>query len=67
VNQPIPQNALLAGLDSDGANIYVGRLMHHFDQLPANIIPEKKIATAPYGGAEVFKTNFEVNILHMNL
>ncbi|GLH16501.1 Uncharacterized protein GBIM_20766 [Gryllus bimaculatus] len=34
----VPHNALWAGLDADGSNIYVGRAMHERDLLPGKVL-----------------------------
>lgn len=41
---PLPPNPIFAGNDSDGSPMYVGRVYHAGEQLPAKVIPSKKIA-----------------------
>lgn len=41
---PPPPNAVVAGNDSDGSIVYVGRSFHDGDQLPAKVIPSKQVA-----------------------
>lgn len=56
---PILQ-AIRAGRDADGCNIYVGRAFHENDLLPAKIIPDKQLAFVSFDGCEIPKTEFEV-------
>lgn len=56
-------NAVLAGHDIDGAQIYVGRSYHEGDLLPAKVIPSKNVAYVSHGGSEIQKNQFEVQIL----
>lgn len=53
-------NAVLAGHDVDGAQIYVGRTYHEGDILPAKVIPSKNVAYVSHGGNEISKHQFEV-------
>lgn len=50
---------MLAGIDTDGSAIYIGRCYHDGDCLVAKIIPSKKFAYACYNGHEISKENFE--------
>ncbi|XP_055914857.1 uncharacterized protein LOC129948065 isoform X2 [Eupeodes corollae] len=56
----IPRGAIVAGNDSDGDTIYVGRLKHGGDLLPAKVIPAKGGAYVCYGGEEVKSDNFQM-------
>jgi hypothetical protein len=55
-----PPNAVIAGTDSDGTVIYVGRTHHEGDFLPAKVIPGKQAAYIAYEGREIFKEEFDV-------
>lgn len=52
--------AIRAGRDADGCNIYVGRAFHENDLLPAKVIPDKQLAFVSFDGCEFPKTEFEV-------
>lgn len=41
-HSPAPFGAIIAGNDSDGAPIYVGRAFHEGDQLPCKAMPTKQ-------------------------
>ncbi|KAL7738623.1 hypothetical protein ACLKA6_006916 [Drosophila palustris] len=56
----IVPGTILAGHDSDGDAIYVGRAYHEGDLLPAKVIPNKSCAYVPYGGHEHVKYDFEL-------
>ena len=58
----LPNNAVLAGRDTDGSPIYVGRSTHGADLIPAKVIPSKQIAYISHGGSEISKHSFEVNM-----
>lgn len=55
-----PVNAVVAGHESDGSQIFIGRAYHMGDLLPAKIVPSKKIAFVSYGGQEVPVRDVEV-------
>jgi len=57
---PLPEGAILAGNDSDGSPIYVGRAYHDGDQLPAKVLPSKQVAYVAFGGQEHPKHQYEV-------
>ncbi|XP_058810749.1 uncharacterized protein LOC131675688 isoform X2 [Phymastichus coffea] len=57
---PVPESAVVGGMDIDGATIYVGRALHDGDMLPAKVIPEKNVAYVCHGGHEIAKHVFEV-------
>ena len=61
-----PHGAILAGKDSDGSPIYVGRAHHERDQLVAKVIPRKNYTAISYNGKEIQKQNFEV-LCHGNV
>jgi hypothetical protein len=42
--------------------IYVGRISHKNDILPAQVIPNKKLAFASYCGEEIKSSSFEVSV-----
>lgn len=58
--QPLPQNAVYAGQDTDGDPIYVGRASHAGDHIPCKLIPNKQAAFIAYDGQEIPKNSFEV-------
>lgn len=51
----LPSNAIFAGEDHDGAFIYVGRARHEGEDLPAKVIPSKRIISISYNGKEITK------------
>lgn len=51
------------GHDTDGSEIYAGRAYHLGDMIPAKVIPSKQVAYIAYGGEEIVKDQFEVNII----
>lgn len=57
---PLPPNPIFAGNDSDGSPMYVGRVYHAGEQLPAKVIPSKNIAYISYDGQEIPYHNYEV-------
>ncbi|XP_052859693.1 uncharacterized protein LOC128266943 [Anopheles cruzii] len=59
-NAPIPQNAILAGHDTDGSPLYVGRAIYKDDQLPGKVAANRHLAYVSYGGREHTKSSFEV-------
>lgn len=64
IHAPIPLNAILAGHDSDGSRIFVGRTYFQGDQIPCKIIPGKAAAFISNNGAEHYVGNyFEVSII----
>lgn len=60
--QPLPAHAVVGGRDCDGSTIYVGRLQHNRDLLPAKVIPMKNVAYVCYDGKEISYTSCEVFI-----
>ncbi|KAL7728461.1 hypothetical protein ACLKA6_005216 [Drosophila palustris] len=56
----IPPNAVVAGHDSDGDAIYIGRAFYNNDMLPAKVIPNKGKGYVSYAGQEVELENYEV-------
>lgn len=56
----LPEGAIHAGHDADGAEIYVGRAFHEGDLLPAKVLPSKQVAYIAYGGQEIATHNYEV-------
>jgi hypothetical protein len=59
-HSPCPMGAHVAGNDTDGSPIYIGRAFHEGDQIPAKVIPSKQIAYICYAGQEIPKHHFEV-------
>lgn len=59
----VPMDAVLAGHDTDGSAIYVGRAYHEGDLIPAKVIPSKNIAYVPHGGIENPKNDYHVRKL----
>lgn len=57
---PLPHDAVVAGHDVDGSQIYVGRAFHEGDQIPAKVIPSKQVAYICYNGQEIPKHQYEV-------
>ncbi|XP_073811849.1 uncharacterized protein, partial [Musca autumnalis] len=55
-----PANAVVAGHDSDGSFIYVGRAEHNGLMLPAKFIPDRCEAYVASEGNEIRKSNIEV-------
>ncbi|KAG4068562.1 hypothetical protein HA402_004903 [Bradysia odoriphaga] len=60
VHSTLPPNALYAGSDTDGSQIFVGRSFFQGDQLPCKIIPNKNAAYVSYDGGEHFVDSYEV-------
>ncbi|CAD7078239.1 unnamed protein product [Hermetia illucens] len=60
IHQGLPPQAVVAGHDSDGATIYVGKTHHAGDVIPGKVIPSKQAFYIAYGGQEVFKDHYEV-------
>lgn len=59
-NGSIPSLAVVAGHDSDGDTIYIGRAEYSGDLLPAKVIPNKGKAYVSYGGQEIEIDSYEV-------
>lgn len=57
---PLPDGAILAGNDTDGSPIYVGRAHHAGDQVPAKILPSKQVGYIPFSGQEIPVHQYEV-------
>lgn len=55
-------NAVHAGNDSDGSQLFVGRASHMGDIIPAKVIPSKRVAYISYNGQEIAKYDFEVGL-----
>lgn len=56
---PVPVGAIIAGYDGDGTAIYVGRVEHEGNVIPAKIIPAKKMAHTQHQGQEISKRSYE--------
>lgn len=54
-----PKGAILAGSDSDGAPIYLGRVTYQGNQLPAKIIPRKHQCRTCHNGKEIEVASYE--------
>ncbi|XP_017849026.1 natterin-3 [Drosophila busckii] len=59
-NGAVPQDPIVAGHDSDGDTIFIGRAFYNNDMLPAKVIPNKGKAYVAYGGEEIELENYEV-------
>lgn len=59
-HSPLPEGAINAGHDSDGAPIYVGRAYHEGEQLIAKVIPSKQVGYVCTNGQEIPKYNYEI-------
>uniref|UniRef100_A0A182XP53 Uncharacterized protein n=1 Tax=Anopheles quadriannulatus TaxID=34691 RepID=A0A182XP53_ANOQN len=66
VHGPYPSHMVPGGVDSDGAQIFVGRAHHGGDLLPAKVIPDKTAAYVAYGGQETLVEHVEV-LVHKQL
>uniref|UniRef100_A0A182NZ81 DUF3421 domain-containing protein n=1 Tax=Anopheles dirus TaxID=7168 RepID=A0A182NZ81_9DIPT len=51
--ESVPESAVIGGTDVDGATLYVGRVSHKGDQIPAKVIPANRVAYFPYKGKEL--------------
>ncbi|EDW72336.1 uncharacterized protein Dwil_GK20870 [Drosophila willistoni] len=60
VNSPLPPNAFLAGRDSDGSDMYVGRIVYEGEIVPAKLIPRRREAYMTWEGVEYLIQRFEV-------
>ncbi|KAK9502377.1 hypothetical protein O3M35_011163 [Rhynocoris fuscipes] len=56
----VPSDAVIAGTDHNGANIYAGRAKHEDDLLPAKINPSLGGAFVSKNGRDYKKTEYEV-------
>jgi Protein of unknown function (DUF3421) len=56
----IPAGAVLVGQDSDGDDIFVGRIQHEYFQIVASVTPKKSLLNTIYGQYPVETQNFEV-------
>lgn len=59
-SHPFPAEAVIAGSDTDGTTIYVGRSSHGGDMLPAKLMPAKDYFAVSHNGKEIAVTEFEV-------
>ncbi|XP_073829706.1 uncharacterized protein [Musca autumnalis] len=59
-NGAVPSLGVVAGHDSDGDTIYIGRADYENDRLPAKVIPSKGKAYVCYGGKEIEVDTYEV-------
>jgi len=59
----VPANAVKAGVDKDGGDVYVGRAFHQGEVLPAKVVPNQNVAFVAYGGEEHTKHDFEVSLI----
>uniref|UniRef100_T1GCZ0 Uncharacterized protein n=1 Tax=Megaselia scalaris TaxID=36166 RepID=T1GCZ0_MEGSC len=60
VSNELPPNAVLAGHDSDGSQIYVGRAYHDGDVLVAKYVPSRNQAYVCYSGQEIEKHDVDI-------
>lgn len=56
----IPEGAIMAGIDSDGTGIYIGKAFYQGDYLPAKVIPQKQVAYVCYDEEEIAMHEFDV-------
>lgn len=61
-SQGLPFDAIKAGVDKDGGNIYLGRAIHNGETLPAKIVPNHRCAYVSWDGKEHRKDQYEVCI-----
>jgi hypothetical protein len=52
VYAPIMAGAIMAGYESDGSTLYVGRASFAGDHMPAKVLPGKKAAYVSHDGGE---------------
>jgi Protein of unknown function (DUF3421) len=62
INRSLPEKAVFVGLDTDGSEIYAGRLVHGRTLLPANIIPRRRLAVASIDDHIVRSQTYDVLI-----
>lgn len=55
----LPQDAVHAGYDIDGKLMYVSRVYHNGDYIPAKAFPDYNSACVPYQGREIVESKFE--------
>lgn len=53
-------SAVRAGRDADGTTIYVGRVFHEGDMIPAKVHPDRRVAIICFQGEEIAKEDYEV-------
>ncbi|KAF6210033.1 hypothetical protein GE061_015788 [Apolygus lucorum] len=58
----VPHRAVMAGVDKDGGQIFVGRAWEHDDLLPVKVTPNHRCAFASYEGRQVEKDYYQVLI-----
>lgn len=56
----VPSQAIRAGVDSDGGDIYIGRAIHEGGIQPAKVLPSQGCAYISYNGEEIRKDEYEV-------
>ncbi|XP_065367351.1 uncharacterized protein LOC135960076 [Calliphora vicina] len=56
----IPHNAVVAGFDSDGTAIFVGRSLHEGQLLPAKVVPARSEAYVCCDGSEIQKNDVDI-------
>lgn len=56
----LPAHAVKVGIDQDGSEIFLGRVNHNGDVVPAKVIPSKSAAYIPWGGKEVLVSFVEI-------
>ena len=52
--------AIKAGVDKDGGDIYIGRATHNGEIQPAKVVPNHGCAFVAWGGEEHRKDEYEV-------
>ncbi|KAJ1522772.1 hypothetical protein ONE63_001928 [Megalurothrips usitatus] len=56
----VPPNAVTAGIDSDGQQLFVGRARHEADIIPGKVAPAHRACFVPWGGEEHAKSEYQV-------
>ena len=62
----MPMRAVLAGIDSDGGNVYVGRSKRDNALLPGKVVSTHRVCYVACGDQEQTEDNFQVS-LHFNI
>ena len=58
----IPERAVVAGESSDGGPLYVGRAHHDGGLYPGKVNPDHNCCYIAYGGEELSREEYDVNI-----
>ena len=57
----MPMRAVLAGMDSDGGNVYVGRAKHDGLLLPGKVVSTHRLCYVACGDQEHGEENFQAS------